>query len=749
MNNGRYNDQPSGLSLADIYFVVFRHKWKIAILTVLGLAAAATYYFIAQPPFQSQATVVIRYILESRPLNPTDNNSQVIAFNQDANIMTAEINILNSLDIFETVATNVGPEKILAKLGGGSDPIAAAESIANNFKVIADGSVMHLTYFNPDPTIVRSVLASIINTYLDKDAQVHRAIDISNEALLEQTTSLQQQIAQTDEELRMVKEGAGIIDVADSEKFYSGEMSSIRQEIMKASADLAARQAGFNALTTLKTGATNSTASGQQVTPDQLDKYKKACARLAYLRKKENDYLYQQGFTEENKLVKEVRDQMTDAIKIKTDLETKYPSLAETELASQDSNDSSTTDATSVNAAVNAMDVASLPVRIKTLQGQMAEIKSEAVKLGEAETKITDLERKRKILEDNYTQLANSLQEESLKQQLGPGRNSNIPETTSPTPPFKDYSKFHKTLYGMIFGGLIVGLAWAFLIEFYFDRSIKRPIEIQTKLKIPFFLSIPDLNQHSRRGLASAARKQLEYKNGASAENGAAVPVKDGKLEVMAWAVNRRFDSYYDALRDRLVVYFESINLTRKPKLVAVTSTHKGAGVSTIASGLASSLSETGDGRVLLVDMNLEHGAAQQFFRGKPSCKLDDALESEKRDNALVQENLYVVTEDTISDRLPRALPKRFASLVPKLKASDYDYIIFDMPPVSPTSVTSRLAGFMDTVMLVIESEKTDQQVVQQANALLAQSKANVTAVLNKTRQYIPARLHQDFLSDV
>jgi Mrp family chromosome partitioning ATPase len=195
------------------------------------------------------------------------------------------------------------------------------------------------------------------------------------------------------------------------------------------------------------------------------------------------------------------------------------------------------------------------------------------------------------------------------------------------------------------------------------------------------------------------------------------------------------------------VVYFESINLTRKPKLVAVTSTHEGAGVSTIAAGLAASLSETGDGRVLLVDMNLEHGAAQQFFNGKPSLQIDDALPTEKRDDALVQENLYVVSEGSNTERLPRALPKRFASLIPKLKASDYDYIIFDMPPVSPTSVTTRLAGYMDTVMLVVESEKTDSQVAQQATALLAQSKANVTAVLNKTRKYVPARLHQDILS--
>ena len=202
--------------------------------------------------------------------------------------------------------------------------------------------------------------------------------------------------------------------------------------------------------------------------------------------------------------------------------------------------------------------------------------------------------------------------------------------------------------------------------------------------------------------------------------------------------------SHCDALRDRLVNYFESINLTRKPKLVALTSAGRGSGVSTISAGLAASLSETGDGRVLLVDMNRENGAAHQFVRGQIGCQLDDALSSEKRDNALVQENLYVVSEGSNAGQLPRILPKRFASLMPKLRGSDYDYIIFDMPPVSQTSVTTRLAGFMDTVMLVIESEKTDRDVVQQANQLLLQSKTHVTAVLNKTRKYVPGWLQHD-----
>ena len=158
---------------------------------------------------------------------------------------------------------------------------------------------------------------------------------------------------------------------------------------------------------------------------------------------------------------------------------------------------------------------------------------------------------------------------------------------------------------------------------------------------------------------------------------------------------------------------------------MAVTSAGRGAGVSTIAAGLAASLSETGDGNVLLVDMNLEQGAAQQFYKGKAGCGLDTALKDETKENALVQENLYVVNGNSNSNGLPHALPKRFTALVPRLKASDYDYIIFDMPPVSHTSLTSRLARFMDMVLLVVESEKTDRDVIQHANTWLAESRSH------------------------
>jgi polysaccharide biosynthesis transport protein len=143
--------------------------------------------------------------------------------------------------------------------------------------------------------------------------------------------------------------------------------------------------------------------------------------------------------------------------------------------------------------------------------------------------------------------------------------------------------------------------------------------------------------------------------------------------------------------------------------------------------------------------MTAEQGAGHQFAKGKAICTLDEVLEA--RNHAHVHENLYVVAETSNSERLSRNLPQRFTRLVPKLKASDFDYIIFDMPPVSQLSITPRLAGFMDMVLMVVESEKTDRELVEGACALLADSKAHVGIVLNKTKHYVPAGLQQQLSS--
>ena len=49
MNNNRPVEPPPSISLGDIYFVVFRHKWKILVMSLLGLAVAAAFASAARP----------------------------------------------------------------------------------------------------------------------------------------------------------------------------------------------------------------------------------------------------------------------------------------------------------------------------------------------------------------------------------------------------------------------------------------------------------------------------------------------------------------------------------------------------------------------------------------------------------------------------------------------------------------------------------------------------------------------------
>lgn len=748
MSTSRNLETPAGIKPADVYFVVFRHKWKIIILTLLGLAVATVAYFIRQPLYQSQAELLIQYVPAASALSLVGNDQKVLVpDSRGDDIINSEILILTSFDLAEQAVTNFGTDKILHRAGS-NNVVAASIFVKNNLQVepaTKGGSVIAVTLKHPDPLVVQPLLLEIINDYFQKHREIHSAGGQLDVALSAEQADLKMQLTDTEQQLAILKNKASILSLDDSKKGLATQISQVQGAILEAQAELA----GYEAAAKQTGGAPAEKLENTNITAivptDQKDVYKDICAQLEQYQKQKREYLTQ-GYTSSNTLVQEVEGRIAGAEKVKTGLEEKYPQITSLEIASPASS-GAVPAALGLDPRAQAAQIASLQAKLKVLDTQLDQLQMQATNLNTLAPEIAQLEQKQTIQQADFQNLSTKLANSHIDEALDTGKTPNIKWVQTPTPPFQDWKKTYKLLGMLAFSGLLAGLAWAFLIEFYLDRTIKRPVDLQVKLGIPFFLSIPDLNHGSRNRLAPPERRQLTF-NG-NGDNHADPAPANGTLEVASPAVNRALSSHCDALRDRLVNYFESVNLTRKPKLVAVTSAGHGAGVSTVSAGLAASLSETGDGRVLLVDMNLENGAAQQFIRGQPGCHLDDALAVEKRDHALVQENLYVVSEGANADELPRILPKRFSSLIPKLRASDYDYIIFDMPPVTQTSVATRLAGFMDTVMLVIESEKTDRDIVQQAHQLLLQSKANVSTVLNKTRNYIPARLQRDIHAEV
>ena len=742
------------MTVGDIYYVLFRHKWKIILLSLAGILAAAAFYFLNPPPYQSQAELLIQYVPQAgiMPLMASDQKV-IMPDARGDDVINSEIQILTSMDLAEQAATNIGPAAILANVSGGSNAIAAASFIRNNLQAEPAGkgsSVIVVTFKHPDPRIVQPVLQEVINDYREKHKEIHSAGGQYDDALSREQSTLSVQLNETDKQLADLKNKANITSLEDAKKNLADQISKIQSAILDVQAELAGYEAAMKQAGNTPAEKPETTNAPPAVPPDQLDAYNAVCANLDALRKQEQGYL-SQGFTKNNVLVVEVDGRLAGAQKAKADFEKKYPQIAGLVAVSPASGGQSGKSVMDLQTQV--AEVATLQAKLKTWVGQLNQLQMETTNLNSLEPVIAQLEQVRAIQQANLQILSEGLEKSHIQAQIDAGKAPNIKTVQSPSPPSRDWKKTYKTLAMLAFGGIIAGLAWAFLMELVLDHSVKRPVEIEAKLKLLLFLSIPDVGRNGHSRLANTAeRPRLQLRSyaeaGAPSAGDGPAPGKNGALQVVSQERDSALQPFYEALRDRLIVYFEVKNLTHKPKLVSVTSAGRGAGVSSIAAGLAASLSETGDGNVLLVDMNVEQGAAQQFYKGKAGCGLDTALAAETKHNALVQENLYVVNGNANSDELPRILPKRFAALVPRLKASDYDYIIFDMPPVSQTSLTSRLSRFMDMVLLVVESEKTGREIVQQANTWLAESGATVGAVLNKTRKYVPERLHQEFLHD-
>jgi uncharacterized protein involved in exopolysaccharide biosynthesis/Mrp family chromosome partitioning ATPase len=762
MNNTRPTQPPpptsAGMTVGDIYYVVFRHKWKIMLLSLAGILAATAFYFLKPPPYQSQAELLIQYVPQAGALPLMGSDQKMIV--PDArgdDIINSEIRIMTSLDLAEQAVTNLGAASILAKDGGGSNALAAAFAIQNNLEAVPAGkgsSVISVTFKHPDPQIVQPVLQEVINDYFQKHKEIHSASGQFDDALSREGSALSAQLNDTEQQLASLKNKANIISLDDARKGLADQISKVQGAILDAQTALVGYQAAIK-----DTGGTPQNLEATNAVPlaipsNQIDAYNDLCARLALLRKKNQDYLVQ-GFTSSNTLVQVVNGQIADVQKAKSEIETNYPQIAGLEAKSSASGGLSSA-TPGMDLQTQAVQVAAIQARIKAWSEQLVQLQTQATNLNSLAPTISQLEQTKAIQEANYQNLATGIEKSHIDQALDTGKTPNIKWVQYPSPPSRDWKKTYKAVGMLAFGGIFAGLAWAFLIELVLDRSIRRPSEVEAKLKVPLFISIPNVRRNGHARLAETTKqKQLQFNGAAKTAEAEALAgddklasEKNDALQVVSLERDPALHPFCEALRDRLIVYFEVRNLVHKPKLVAVTSAGRGVGVSTIAAGLAASLSETGDGKVLLVDMNVEQGAAQLFHNGKAGCGLDTALNTETKENALVEENLYVVNGHANSKELPRILPKRFAALVPKLKASDYDYIIFDMPPVNQTSLTSRLARFMDMVLLVVESEKSDREVVQQANTWLAESGATVGAVLNKTRQYVPERLHHEFLND-
>jgi uncharacterized protein involved in exopolysaccharide biosynthesis/Mrp family chromosome partitioning ATPase len=374
--------------------------------------------------------------------------------------------------------------------------------------------------------------------------------------------------------------------------------------------------------------------------------------------------------------------------------------------------------------------LAGIQAKVETLKSRLRDIQQRIKQLSDLAPQIEDLERKQDMDEASYKYFSASLEKARVDEALDPTKMPNISAVQRPSPPILVTKKRDKIALALAGSGIALGIALALLRELILNRTVGRPLELETQLHIPLMLAIPYAG-------ASNGQKALPA-DGSPADSGALATTRTRNPKLAPWEPGHFMRPYCDAIRDRLGLYFELNHLTHKPKLVGIAGFSNDAGASTLAAGLAASLSETGDGKVLLVDVNLGPEDVHPFFKGKPAYPLNAALKPQGT-IASAAENLYLATVASSNSGGPAKLGlKKFFDMMPNLKASDFDYIIFDMPPLDQTSPTWGMAAFMDKLLLVVEAEKNNRDIIKRSYQKLVAERNNVAVVVNKARSYVP-----------
>lgn len=720
-----------GFRLEDILYVLFRHKWKILFFCLLGFAAAGAIIYKKRPLYTSEAKLLIRYVLDKKGVTLDPDDAQIRSTDvRGDSIIPAEMEILTSLDLAKEVAVAIGPTNFLGYVPEYDPVLVAAGTIGSGLLVDTPrgGNIVRVRYKHRDPRTALLVLNEIVTNYFKLHARAHGE-PYQLRDLASQADQKRMELVQAEARLSQLKRDLGIFNVEASKETLSEQLAGLQTKIYEVEAELAEARSAIGAEAPRQDESASSPAPVvETVPPDSRSQYVQLVTSLDALHKQRQEYL--QRFTAQSFFVTSISEQIKKLQAERFQLERDFPSLTNTVVRVD--REQRTGNEVDIAGRIRA-----LTAKLTTLQTQHNTVRQAAMKLDEREADIVQAERERKLYQEQYDHLSRSLDQARVASALDPERLANISIIESPTPPAPDYLKLLKLVGAAMAGCIGAGFGLAFFLEFFADQSIHRPIHVERHLRAPLYLTIPRVR--------SGTLSDLNGDEGsADRPEGTALMKRDGDRP-NGKAVEDDLRHYSEALRDRLLMHFQITGAVHKPKLVGVTSCGHGAGVTTTALGLAAALSETGDGSVLYVNVDPRQGpSAHQFRAGKSMIGIADALEAERREAAMVQENLYVATLNDPNSQRVGVLPKQLSRILPRLKASDYDYIIFDLPPITQTSATGRLAGLLDMTLVTLDSGKTNRELARRATELLSESRAQVGIILNKHRRYLPAKFKTD-----
>src|SRR5437763_2261473 len=388
MAEHRTEPEHSNFNLSNILFAIFKRKRTIIGFALFGVIAAAAVYFFYPTVYESDARLLVRYVLERSGVDPIDGLSgqsgrSGTGMTNDG-VKAAEESIITSRDLSVQVAEALGPNRVLPGVKAPTVVGAAAAINSGLATTTAKGSnIIGVSYQTRKPEVATAVLNELVSRYFTKHLEVHRSAG-AFDFVSQQSDQIRARLNQTEDALKVLKAKGGVMSLQDSTTSISTQSSHLEDQLRTAESDLAEQVAkvkqieqGGAPVTLNEPDKTNDNTkestpapANQMASNKEIGDYQALVTNLTHLR--ETQLEMSAKYTSENVLVKMNQAHIDDLENQKRNLEKKFPELA------------------SMRAGGS---------------GQM-DLRAERARLAGMKSKVDDLRRQRTELQDRMKQLA-------------------------------------------------------------------------------------------------------------------------------------------------------------------------------------------------------------------------------------------------------------------------------------------------------------------------------------------------------
>lgn len=374
-----------------------------------------------------------------------------------------------------------------------------------------------------------------------------------------------------------------------------------------------------------------------------------------------------------------------------------------------------------------------LTKRLEFTNSEMARLNKRIEGFPRAAVELSRLERDVKVNNDLYLMLKSKYQEVLIREAEKVEEVSIVRTALEPTAPKNPPRTVVNTALG-VFIGLVFGLVFAFIFE-SLDTSIGAIEDVEEFLQTPVLGVIPNIERDEVTTLLKVSHPDLKDKD------------VGGYLDLISHFMPTSIASEsYRSLRTNVMF----LGTDRDIRTMMVTSSSPNEGKTITLLNLAITIAQMGR-RVLLVDADFRNPVLHERFGLDRAPGLSDAILGNYRWEDVVRnitdimlggwkvedvlttpglDNISIITSGTHITQPSEFLNSSKVIDIIKGMRENYDFVLFDTPPVLPVADAVILGGKMDGVLIVYKVGSVARSALKRAKFVLDNVGAKVLGLV-------------------